>query len=82
MTENDFLTDLDKLIAETTTPPLAENDITAVRVMQKAKCTHQTAMSLIKRWDTQGLVKYIGERRDISGHRNKAWCIVVVDRKS
>jgi len=64
---------LDALILQEIIPNLELSDITAPRVSEKAKCHHQRAMSMIKRWESEGRIEYIGVRRDENGHKSKAW---------
>lgn len=65
---------LDALIMQDCPPPLADDDITSVRVKERANCGHQKAMALIKKWEQAGKVEYIGKRQDPeSGHNVMAW---------
>lgn len=73
MTDNDFFEDLDKLIAQDIPPALEPSDITVARIAERAGTDHKRATKLIAKWQKEGRVEYIGERRASRGHKVKAW---------
>jgi hypothetical protein len=70
----DYYQLLDSLIAETVVPDLASGDITARIVMERRGCHHQQALTLIRHWEKNGKVEFIGKRREPTrGQTVNAW---------
>ena len=55
---------LDELIAADVMPQLEEDDLTIVRVQEKAGVGYNTAKRLLEKWTKEGKVVFIGKRRN------------------
>jgi hypothetical protein len=64
---------LDNLLLADAPPYLADDDITVMRLVARAKCSPNKAKRLLGEWEAAGKVEYIGERREPRGHSVKAW---------
>jgi hypothetical protein len=70
---SDFYGLLDQLIAGESPPPLEADDITVMRLAERAKCGNHKAKSMVVKWAASGVVEYIGKRREPRGHAIDAW---------
>jgi hypothetical protein len=73
MTDRDFFDDLQKLIEQDAPPLLVDGDITAKVVAERATCGWSKALRMLEKWERDGKVESIGERRDARGRRVRAW---------
>lgn len=66
---------LDELIAADVMPQLEEDDLTIVRVQEKAGVGYNTAKRLLEKWTKEGKVVSIGKRRNKAAVMS-AWRLV------
>jgi transcription initiation factor IIE alpha subunit len=52
---------------------LADGDITARMVAERANCEKQKARKMLIKWAADGKAEYIGKRREPSGQSVDAW---------
>jgi transcription initiation factor IIE alpha subunit len=64
---------LDALILQDAPLPLADGDITARMVAERAGCEKQKARKMLIKWTADGKAEYIGKRREPSGQSVDAW---------
>jgi DNA-directed RNA polymerase subunit N (RpoN/RPB10) len=64
---------LDDLILQDAPPPLADDDLTARMVAERAGCEKQKARKMLIKWAADGKAEYIGKRREPSGQSVDAW---------
>jgi hypothetical protein len=67
---------LDSLILQEAPPLLAADDVTIQRLAERAKCGYQKAGRMLEKWTADGRVTFVGQRRDDSGHKVKAWKVI------
>jgi len=64
---------LDDLLMQDAPPMLADDDITVMRLVRRAKCGSSKARRMLDEWVVAGKVEYIGKRRNARGHSVDAW---------
>lgn len=64
---------LDELIMQDAPPMLADDDITVMRLVSRAKVGVVRAKTMLKQWQDAGKVEYVGKRREERGHMVDAW---------
>jgi hypothetical protein len=73
VSQSELLRALDDLILQEVPPQLAPDDITIALVAERAQVNDQKAKRMIKRWQADGRVEYLGQRRGNHGQLTQAW---------
>ena len=64
---------LDELLAQEVPPWLDLQDITIMRLQERAECGPKRARTIINKWVEGGKLEYLGKRRETKGHAVDAW---------